>query len=87
LALFELQPTALRKEDDMTVYRVVDIIGSSPNGWEEATKEALTTAKQSLRHLRVAEVAEFDVTLTEAGEIEQYRARLRVSFKYEGESP
>jgi flavin-binding protein dodecin len=71
----------------MAVYRVVDIIGTSPNSWDEAAKEALTTAHKTLRNLRVAEVGEFDITINEAGEIEHYRTKLRVSFKYEGGDP
>ena len=68
----------------MSVYRVVDIIGTSSSSWEDAAKEALMTARNSLRDLRVAEVSEFDITLNDAGEIDQYRVKLKVSFKYEG---
>ncbi len=68
----------------MSVYRVVDIIGTSTTSWEDAAKEAITTARKSLRNLRVAEVSEFDITVDDAGEIEQYRTKLKVSFKYEG---
>jgi len=71
----------------MAVYRVVDIVGTSPKGWDDAAKVALTTAHKSLRNLRVAEVAEFDITINDAGEIEHYRTKLRVSFKYEGGNP
>ncbi len=67
----------------MSVYRVIDVIGTSPNSWEDAAKEALMTARKSLRNLRVAEVSEFDITVNDAGEVEQYRTKLRVSFKYE----
>ncbi|HEX2244255.1 MAG TPA: dodecin family protein [Gammaproteobacteria bacterium] len=67
----------------MSVYRVVDVIGTSPNSWEDAAKEALVTARKSLRDLRVAEVSEFDITVNDAGEVEQFRTKLRVSFKYE----
>ena len=70
----------------MTVYRVIDIIGTSPTSWEDAAKDAITTASKSLRHLRVAEVSEFDINLNDAGEIELYRTKLKVSFKYEGDS-
>jgi flavin-binding protein dodecin len=70
----------------MSVYRFIDVIGTSPNSWEDAAKEALTTARQSLRNLRVAEASEFDITVNDAGEIEQYRTKLRVSFKYEPSS-
>ena len=67
----------------MSVYRVTEIIGTSKTSWEEAAKEALTTAASSLRDLRVAEVVELDITLGSNGEIEAFRSRLRVSFKYE----
>ena len=69
----------------MSVYRVTEIIGTSATSWEDAAKEALTAAAGSLRDLRVAQVEELDITLGEAGQIETYRARLRVSFKYEKE--
>jgi dodecin len=74
---------AIPEEILMSVYRVVDIIGTSPNSWEEAAREAITTASKSLRNLRVAEVSEFDVTVNDAGQIEQFRVKLKVSFKYE----
>ncbi len=67
----------------MSVYRVIDVIGTSPNSWEDAAKEALMTARKSVRNLRVAEVSEFDITVNDAGEVDQYRTKLRVSFKYE----
>lgn len=70
----------------MSVYRMIDIVGSSPTSWEEAAKEALAAARSSLRNLRVAEVSEFDITLNDAGEVQQYRTKLRISFKYEGKS-
>ena len=67
----------------MSVYKVIDVIGTSPNSWEDAAKEALMTARKSVRNLRVAEVSEFDITVNDAGEVDQYRIKLRVSFKYE----
>ena len=70
----------------MSVYRVIDVIGTSPNSWEDAAKEALMTARKSVRNLRVAEVSEFDITVNDAGEVEQFRTKLRVSFKYEASS-
>jgi len=65
------------------VYRVVDVIGTSPNSWEEASRNAIKTAASSLRDLRIAEVIKLDVKV-DAGKITQYRARLALSFKYEG---
>jgi len=67
----------------MSVYRVTEIIGTSKSSWEDAAKAALGAAAGSLRDLRVAEVVELDIALTPKGEIDAYRAKLRVSFKYE----
>jgi len=64
------------------VYRVVDVIGTSPNSWEEAARNAIKTAASSLRDLRIAEVVKLDVKV-DAGKISAYRARLALSFKYE----
>jgi dodecin len=69
----------------MSVYRVTDIIGTSPTSWEDAAKEALAAASGSLRDLRVAEVVAQDISLSPDGKIEAYRTKLRVSFKYEKE--
>jgi hypothetical protein len=67
----------------MSVYRVTEIIGTSPTSWEEAAKDAVTVAAKSLRDLRVAEVVQLDMTLGENGQVDAYRSKLRVSFKYE----
>jgi dodecin len=67
----------------MSVYRVTDIIGTSSKSWEDAAREALTTAASSLRDLRVAEVVAQDISLGDDGKIETFRTKLRVSFKYE----
>ena len=69
----------------MSVYRVTEIIGTSKTSWEDAAKEALAAAAGSLRDLRVAEVGQLDITLDAKGQVESYRSRLRVSFKYEQE--
>ena len=66
----------------MSVYKIIELVGTSEVSWEEAAKEVLATAKKSLRNLRVAEVAELDVKLDEEKVV--YRAKMRVSFKYEG---
>jgi flavin-binding protein dodecin len=68
----------------VSVYRVIDVIGTSKNSWEEAAAEAVRTASRSLRDLRVAEVVKQDIHLEDDGEI-TYRSRLQVSFKYEAE--
>jgi len=67
----------------MSVYRVTEVIGTSKNSWEEAAREALSAAAGSLRDLRVAEVLQQDIALTDSGQIEAFRTKLRVSFKYE----
>jgi dodecin len=68
----------------VSVYRVIDVIGTSPQSWEDAAATAVNAARKTLRDLRVAEVVEQDLHLGEDGEI-TYRTRLRLSFKYENE--
>jgi len=69
-------------EDHKGVYRVIDVIGSSPISWEDAAKTAIDTAGHSLRDLRIAEVVKQDVKI-EGGKIVAYRTLLSLSFKYE----
>jgi dodecin len=64
-----------------SVYKVVDIIGTSDKSWEEAAKTAVTTAAKTLRDLRVAEVRRMDMKIEEGKLI--YRVKMTVSFKYE----
>ena len=66
-----------------TVYKVVELIGTSTDSWEKAAAAAVERAAQSLRELRIAEVAELDVVI-ENGKVSAYRAKVKVSFKYEG---
>ncbi len=66
-----------------SVYKVIEIIGSSPKSWEEAAKTAVELTGQHLRDLRVAEVVELDLVITD-GKVEAYRTKLKVSFKHEG---
>lgn len=66
----------------MSVYRVIDVIGTSTQSWEDAAVTAVNTARKSLRDLRVAEVVEQDLSVEEDGEI-IFRTKLRLSFKYE----
>ncbi len=68
----------------MSVYRVVDVIGTSETSWEDAAAEAIATAAGSLRDIRIAEVAEQDVVIGDGGAL-TYRTRLQLSFKYEAE--
>jgi dodecin len=67
----------------MSIYRVTEIIGTSPTSWEEAAREALSVAAHTLRDLRVAEVVEQDIAIDDHGGIQQFRVKLKVSFKYE----
>ena len=69
----------------MSVYRVIDVVGTSATSWEEAAAEAINTARQSVRDLRVAEVVKQDIHVGEGGEL-VYRTKIRLSFKYEQES-
>jgi flavin-binding protein dodecin len=68
----------------VSVYRIIDVIGTSARSWEDAAATAVETARKSLRDLRVAEVVEQDLHIGDEGEI-TYRTKLRLSFKYESE--
>jgi dodecin len=68
-----------------SVYKVIEIVGTSTTSWEDATASAVATASRTLRDLRIAEVVKQDVTIGDDGQVAQYRIRLSVSFKYEGE--
>jgi len=67
-----------------SVYKVIQLVGSSANSWEDAAKNAVETAGKSLRDLRVAEVAKLDMKV-EDGKVTAFRARVNLSFKYGGE--
>ncbi len=64
-----------------SVYKVIELVGSSSEGWEQAVATAVATASKTLRDLRVAEVSELDVHI-EDGQILAYRAKVKISFKY-----
>ena len=64
-----------------SVYKIIDLVGSSPNSFEEAAKNAVETASKSLRDLRVAEIMKLDMKV-ENGKVSAYRARVKLSFKY-----
>ncbi len=66
-----------------SVYQVIELVGTSGESWEKAAAAAIQRAAASLRDLRVAEVVELDIQL-EDGRIRAYRAKVKVSFKYEG---
>jgi dodecin len=65
-----------------SIYKVIELIGSSPTSWEDAVKNVVETASKTLSDLRVAEVKELDVKLNDKGGIAAYRAKVRLSFKY-----
>ena len=67
-----------------SVYKIVDLVGSSPNSWEEAAKNAIETAGKSLRELRIAEIVKLDMKV-ENGKVIAYRSRVKLSFKYGAE--
>ena len=66
-----------------SVYKVIELIGTSTESWEKAAAAAITRASKSLRDLRVAEVSQLDMAI-ENGKVKAYRAKVKVSFKYEG---
>lgn len=66
-----------------SVYKVIELVGTSTESWEKAAKAAVDRAAESLRDLRIAEVSQLDMQIKN-GKIEAYRAKVKVSFKYEG---
>lgn len=66
-----------------SVYKVIELVGTSSESWEKATEVAVKRASESLRDLRIAEVSELDVQIQD-GKIQAYRAKIKVSFKFEG---
>lgn len=67
-----------------SVYKVIELVGTSTESWEKAAAAAIERASQSLRDLRVAEISMLDMQLGENGAIQAYRAKVKVSFKFEG---
>jgi flavin-binding protein dodecin len=67
-----------------SIYKIIEIVGTSKTSWEDATKTAVETAAKTLEDLRVAEVIKLDVTIDE-NKVTAYRARVAISFKYHGE--
>jgi dodecin len=67
----------------MSIYKIIRIVGSSPTSWEEAAKNAVEEAGRHLRDMRVAEIEQLDMRLEE-GKIVEYRARVHLSFRYQG---
>jgi flavin-binding protein dodecin len=66
-----------------STYKIIELVGTSDVSWEEAAKNAVEVASKSLRELRIAEVTKLDMRV-EKGKIVAYRARVNLSFKYEG---
>ena len=67
-----------------SVYKVIELVGTSTDSWEKAAAAAVTQASKSLRDLRIAEVVQLDMQV-QNGKVAAYRAKLKVSFKFEGE--
>ena len=72
-----------RQDMAESVYKVIELVGTSSDSWEKAAATAVARAAESLRDLRIAEVAELDLQI-EDGKVTAYRAKVKVSFKYEG---
>ena len=68
----------------MPVYDVIEIIGSSSESWEKAAANPVEQASKSLRDLRIAEIEKLDLQLDAKGKVEAYRAKIKLSFRYEG---
>lgn len=66
-----------------SVYKIIELVGSSSESWEKAAANAIAKASETLRELRIAEVISMDATIKD-GKIESYRTKLKVSFKFEG---
>jgi dodecin len=66
-----------------SVYKVIELVGTSTESWEKAAAAAVKRASKSLRNLRVAEISQLDISLKD-GKVETYRAKIKVSFKFEG---
>ena len=67
-----------------SVYKIVELVGSSKVSWEDAAKNAVETASKTLKELRIAEIVKLDMTI-DNGKVDIYRARVNLSFKYLGE--
>lgn len=67
-----------------SVYKIIELVGTSTESWEKAAAAAISRAGRTLRDLRVAEISELDLQLQD-GKVEAYRAKVKLSFKYEGE--
>jgi hypothetical protein len=68
---------------DNSVYKIIELVGTSETSWEDAAKNAVEKANETLRGLRIAEINKLDMKLDEKGRVVAFRARVAVSFKYE----
>jgi flavin-binding protein dodecin len=82
---FPLRLVPATREEQMaeSVYKVIELIGTSTDSWEKAASAAIERAAETLRDLRVAEVVQQDVVISEDGKVESYRVKMKLSFKYE----
>ncbi|MFZ5733634.1 MAG: dodecin family protein [Pseudomonadota bacterium] len=67
-----------------SVYKIIELVGTSKESWEKAAKVAVDRAGKTLRDLRIAEVSQLDLQIGKNGKVEAYRAKIKVSFKFEG---
>jgi hypothetical protein len=67
-----------------SVYKIIELVGTSAESWEKAAQAAVSKAASSLRDMRIAEISELDMQLDD-GKVQAYRAKVKVSFKYEGD--
>ena len=68
-----------------SVYKIIELVGTSTTSWEEAARKAVETASKTLKDLRIAEISKLDMTV-EDGKVTNFRARVNISFKYHGEA-
>ena len=66
-----------------SVYKIIELVGSSPDSWEKAAGNAIAKASETLRDLRIAEIVQLDMIIKD-GKIESYRSKVKVSFKFQG---
>ncbi len=66
-----------------SVYKIIELVGSSTESWEKAAENAVMKASKNLRNLRIAEISTLDLQINMEGKVEAYRAKVKVSFKYE----
>jgi dodecin len=77
-----MKPVQRERVMPESVYKIIELVGTSTESWEKAARTAVERASQSLRDLRVAEIVELDMQITD-GKVDAYRAKVKVSFKFE----